>query len=161
MAKHNVICVQCGLEFDASKPGFDYDGYSRRYTCPDCVKRMKQEREEYKKNRIKQERREAFEKKKKDAKMKQSTKAMVIKIVFGVLIVLGAFGQETFWQGLIAFLAGCAMIAWGVVPYFMAQKRIKEIERKEARRKKVCPYCGATTRGNVCEYCGSDLDEAD
>ena len=179
MARHNVTCVKCGLVFDASEPGFSYDEFSRRYTCPECTERNRiaaieyaakrkiwekeaaAEREKQEARRRRQDREAAIEKKKQAAKMKQTPKAMIIKIVFGVLIVLGAFGQETFWQGLIAFLAGCALVAWGVVPYYLEKKTIREIERKEARRKKICPYCGATTRGHTCEYCGSDLSEAD
>lgn len=159
--KHYVSCVRCGLQFDASREGFSYDEDSRRYTCPDCVKRMRKEREEYKKNKAKQEREEAVKKEKQSAKMKQSIGAMIAKIAVGCLFLVVSFGMDNAGEVCVGLILAAAMIAWGLVPYFIAKKKQKELRRKEARRKKVCPYCGATTRGNVCEYCGLDLDEAD
>lgn len=37
MAKHLVICVDCGNQFDANKGG-NYDPLTKRYTCPKCYK---------------------------------------------------------------------------------------------------------------------------
>lgn len=159
--KHYVSCVRCGLQFDASRGGFSYDEDSRRYTCPDCVKRMRREREEYKKSRAKREREEAVEKQKQSATMKQSLGAMIAKIAVGCLFLVASFGMDNAGEVCVGLILAAALIAWGLVPYFMAKKKQEELRRKEARRKKVCPACGATTRGNVCEYCGSDLSDAE
>lgn len=37
MAKHLVICVDCGNQFDANRGG-SYDPLTKRYTCPKCHK---------------------------------------------------------------------------------------------------------------------------
>lgn len=37
MAKHLVICVDCGTQFDANRGGY-YDPLTRRYTCKRCYK---------------------------------------------------------------------------------------------------------------------------
>ena len=86
---------------------------------------------------------------------------MIAKIAVGCLFLVVSFGMDNAVEVCVGLILAAALIAWGLVPYFLAKKKQEEQRRKEARRKKVCPYCGATTRGNVCEYCGSDLDEAD
>lgn len=179
MARHNVTCVKCGLVFDASEPGFSYDEFSRRYTCPECTERNRiaaieyaakrkiwekeaaAEREKQEARRRRQDREAAIEKKKQSAKMKQSIGAMIAKIAVGCLFLVVSFGMDNAGEVCVGLILAAALIAWGFVPYFMAKKKQEELRRKEARRKKVCPACGATTRGDTCEYCGSDLSGAE
>ena len=72
-----------------------------------------------------------------------------------------SFGMDNAGEVCVGLILAAALIAWGLVPYFTAKKKQEELRRKEARRKKVCPACGATTRGDTCEYCGSDLSDAE
>lgn len=153
--KHMVVCQRCGRQFDANSGAF-YDRQSRRYTCKKCLKEMDGNTRE------------------KATGMRQSTGAMIAKIVFGALFVISGFTTgipamgENFASGfaalLMAIILGGALLAWGLVPYFKAKKAQEaaaarsmaaEIARQNAPKK--CPACGAMTKGDVCEFCGSAL----
>ncbi len=109
--------------------------------------------------------------------MRQSAAAMTAKIAFGALFLIS--GLTTNWSEradvanpvasmLLSIALGLALIAWGLIPRLKAD-RIKAAEKKakeaelEAQRLqaenevKVCPACGAATRGLSCEYCGTPL----
>lgn len=153
--KHMVVCVDCGRQFDASRGAY-YDPKTRRYTCKSCVKKYNADVREH------------------STGMRQSTGAMIAKIVFGALFVISGFTTgipamgENFASGfgalLMAIILGGALLAWGLVPYFKAKKAqdaaaarsmAAEIARQNAPKK--CPACGAMTKGDVCEFCGSAL----
>ena len=61
-----------------------------------------------------------------------------------------------------------ALIAWGVVPWLTAKKKREAAaasaeaariaaEQQRLNEPKLCPACGATTKGLRCEYCGTPL----
>ena len=152
MPAHYVVCVQCGRQFDASKGGY-YNRQTKRYTCPKCGKQLKAATRE------------------KKTGMRQSTGAMIAKIAVGTLFVITSFslisteGVSAFFVGLII---GAALIAWGLIPYFRAKKDAAAAAEAEAlaaaaeaeriaSEPKICPVCGARTKGVVCEYCSSPL----
>lgn len=149
MAKHMVKCVECGRQFDASR-GYKYNRQSRRYTCPRCVKLMQGDYNE------------------RSTGMRQSRGAMIAKIAIGALFLICGFmspeGGWTVGYFLTALVVGGALIAWGLVPYIKAKKETSAEAEARAEAKiaaenepKVCPSCGATTKGRYCEYCGSKL----
>lgn len=145
MPKHIVICKKCGRQFDASF-GAKYDKKSRRYICHRC----------YNTNTT--------------LWLNQKPWALILKAMMSFTFFLAAFSPDTEKEGwfstsVIAFLIGLAFLAWILIP-FLKQRRIKAEEketveqiRKDIESKvKVCPHCGAHTKGSVCEYCGSPLE---
>lgn len=147
--KHMVKCEYCGRQFDANH-GYRYNRKNRRYTCPRCVKLMQGESRE------------------RSTGMRQSRGAMIAKIAIGALFIIAGFmSPEGGWSVgyfLTALVVGGALIAWGLLPYIRAKKEASaEAEaRTEAKiaaenEPKVCPSCGAQTKGRFCEYCGSKL----
>ena len=97
--------------------------------------------------------------------MKQSKAAMIVKIVFGALFILSAPSVNGVTEVLIALAIGAALIAWAVVPFWKGRRELKRREAEKtaaetftANLTKVCPRCGATTKGAKCEYCGSPLE---
>ncbi|MBE6993593.1 MAG: hypothetical protein E7423_02980 [Ruminococcaceae bacterium] len=119
--------------------------------------------------------------------MRQSTGMMILKIVIGLVMIAAAADMdiETDWAGMfVGFILGFGMVWWGLAPKLRAKKHKAELERadeiafqreqaaaeradihEEKRRQweaylnkpRVCPACGATTKGMVCEYCGTSL----
>ncbi len=110
--------------------------------------------------------------------MRQSGGAMVAKIAFGVLFLISAVTTD--WKNdpdtalnplgpmLISVVLGIALILWGLIPWLTAKKKREAAEKRaEAERQaaeyrrlnepKLCPACGATTKGVTCEYCGTPL----
>lgn len=150
---HYVVCLKCGKTFDANKGGY-YNAVKQRYICSKCGKAHNKA--------VKAENKEqAARGQERNTGMKQSLGAMIAKIAVGCLFLVVSFGMDNAGEVCVGLILAAALIAWGLVPYFMAKKKQEELRRQEARKKKVCPACGATTRGNTCEYCGSDLSEAD
>ena len=108
-----------------------------------------------------------------------STGKLIWKLVVGALFVISAFtfvADRDLGPMLTGFVIGAGLIAWGLLQY-IAQKKAyddaaakraaeeraaQERIRLEAERKlnapKLCPACGAPTRGRECEYCGTPLD---
>lgn len=103
----------------------------------------------------------------------------VAKIAIGV-VFMAISGSDPGESNPTVFIIMCltiglALIAWGVLPWLRFQREEKRIAaEKEARRleeariraeekaerenaPKLCPACGATSRGTVCEYCGTKL----
>ena len=100
----------------------------------------------------------------------------IAKIAFGaIFFAVGAIPDPELSDGghAMGIIIGLALIAWGVLPYIIAWREMKEDERnfqkaEEARRAeqerlanvpKKCPNCGATTHGTACEYCGAPLQQ--
>ena len=118
----------------------------------------------------------AADERERETGMRQSMGAMIAKIAFGVLFVVT--GITTNWAekgesdplatALISVVFGLALIAWGFLPWLQAKKKREaaaakeEAARKEAEyirmnAPKLCPACGAATKGERCEYCGTPL----
>lgn len=158
MAKHMVICMSCGKRFDASRGGY-YFKSQRRYMCPKCGKahnrEVKEEQADYREART---------------GMRQTAGAMVAKIAIGVICVIACLsGPMEIGARLLGIIVGLALIAWGLLPWLLP--RLKERKQTEAAAAaaqaeaerlanlpKVCPACGAQTKGDRCEYCGTPLD---
>ena len=121
-------------------------------------------------------RREAADAREKATGMRQSTGAMIAKIAVGALFLIS--GVTTDWHSpeysepvgamIFSLIIGLALIAWGLVPWLLAKKKLRDAAAKaEAQRQaeeyrrlnepKLCPACGATTKGTRCEYCGTAL----
>jgi len=158
MSKHIVVCQYCGRQFDANKGGY-YNSTSRRYTCKSCGKRAKKEEKEYQAD-------------KREAKtgMRQSLGAMIAKIAIGAIFFFASFGTGSAGGVITGMIVGLALIAWGLLPWLMPRLKAKqeadaqaaaaaaEAERL-ANAPKICPACGAHTKGQKCEYCGAPLPE--
>ena len=156
MSKRMVVCVSCGRRFDTSK-GFYYNKMTGRYTCPKCGKAQKKA--------IKSA--EADEREERTG-MRQTVGAMIAKIVFGVLFIVTSFSMDSASSTIIGIVIGLALLAWGLLPWLLPRLKAKkeadaaaaaaaaEAERL-ANEPKVCPVCGAHTKGEKCEYCGSPL----
>ena len=119
-------------------------------------------------------RREAADAREQATGMRQSMGAMIAKIAVGALFLIS--GITTDWQEngggtgsmLISLLFGIALIAWGVVPWLTAKKKRETAaanaeaarlaaEQRRLNEPRICPACGATTKGTCCEYCGTPL----
>ena len=90
-------------------------------------------------------------------------------LIFGFTELMTDIGT-----GLFSFAIALPLILWAVNPWIansvrtryvaaiestLKERRIRIRKEKESALK-VCPNCGATTRGSVCEYCGSKLPES-
>ena len=152
MRKHIVTCQLCGRQFDANKGGY-YDAASRRYTCKNCGKAH---------NRTLKE----SEADKREARtgMRQKPGAMIAKIAVGLMFIFVSFGMEDASGVVIGLVIGLALIAWGLLPWLLPRLKEKKAEtaaaEAAAKEAKVCPYCGAPTKGDTCEYCGSPLPKS-
>ena len=142
---HYVICVQCGKQFDANN-GAAYDPQTRRYTCRRCVSRNKADR------------------RKARTGMRQSTGAMIAKLVFGFLFVIAGFsspeGGWTIGYFLTALALGGGLIAWGLVPWLKAKRQKSQPCGMDAPKEmRTCPSCGGIGTGSYCEYCGKPFSQ--
>lgn len=142
---HFVICAQCGKKFDANK-GAAFDPQAQRYICRQCVSRAKAE--------LRQQ----------NTGMRQSTGAMIAKIVFGLLFVMAGFSSpEGGWSVgyfLTALVIGGGLIAWGVLPWLKAKKSPPHsCDADTPGQLRVCPHCGGTGTSEICEYCGMRIPE--
>ena len=165
MAKRMVICVECGRRFDAELEGARYDPQSRRYTCMDCARR---EEARAKQRRIENAGRPDF-----SGVKKQKPLALILKLFFGAVFVCVCFSSDMeFGARMLALVCGLALIAWALFPFYKVRKAVMEAKQRqqaeidrqaaEAERlanvPKVCPACGAQTKGDKCAYCGSPLN---
>ena len=153
MAKHMVICQECGKQFDASKGGY-YNRDSRRYTCKSCGSKQKKEI-----------RTAQADERERTTGMRQSRGAMIAKIVVGALFIISAFGTGSFGATLVGIVIGLGVLAWGLLPWYKVKKEEKDAAAREAAEEekrlnapKICPACGAKTKGETCEYCGAPLE---
>ena len=108
--------------------------------------------------------------------MRQSYGAMIVKIGLGAMFLISAITTNWAEQDpdaplapmLLSVVFGLAFLAWGILPWWNAKRRIAAAEaRKQAEAAaaeqarlnapKRCPNCGAATKGDKCEYCGSPL----
>lgn len=153
MAKHMVVCQNCGRQFDASSGGY-YNKYTRRYTCKSCGRKINKE--------VKT--RQADEREARTG-MRQSTGAMIAKIAVGLLFVVSAFATDSVGATLTGIVIGLALVAWGLLPWYKVKKaelNAKKADAPDAAAAEAarlaepwtCPACGADTKGDVCEYCG-------
>lgn len=160
MQKHIVVCRECGRQFDASKGGY-YDKVSRRYTCPKCGRQIKSA-----------EKTAAANARESKTGMRQSMGVMIAKIAVGLVFICAAFATGTAGATITGIIIGLALIAWGLLPYLLPKLEAKKAAEAEAaaiaaeaeRRAnmpKVCPACGAHTKGMKCEYCGAVLPDED
>lgn len=99
----------------------------------------------------------------------------IAKIVFGVMFIALSFSEpqrsDPVTYVVTSLAIGFGLIAWGLLPWLRFRKEEKRLaaEKEEQARLryeqraekdnavKLCPACGATSRGKVCEYCGSKL----
>ena len=158
MAKHMVTCMNCGKRFDANRGGY-YFKTKQRYMCPKCGKAHNRE--------LKEEQADVREA---QTGMRQTTGAMIAKIAVGVVFFFMGFTMDSFGSAIVGIVIGLALIAWGLLPWLLPRlKEKKEADaaaaaaRAEAERlanePKICPACGAHTKGQKCEYCGAPLDK--
>ena len=158
MAKHMVTCMSCGKRFDASRGGY-YFKSKQRYMCKKCGREHNRE--------IKEEQADVREEK---TGMRQTTGAMIAKIAVGLLFFFIGFTMDSFGSAITGIVLGLALIAWGLLPWLMPRLKAKKEAEAEAARlsaeaerlanaPKICPACGAHTKGQKCEYCGAPLPD--
>ncbi len=87
---------------------------------------------------------------------------MLFKVIIGALFFAIGFDMESVEDVLICAILGFAVVLWGILPYVIARKRERERRNlisasaeAEISMVRICPHCGATSRGGRCEYCGS------
>jgi DNA-directed RNA polymerase subunit RPC12/RpoP len=112
MAKHMVICKECGKQFDANQKGTLRNRQTGRYTCPSCAKRVMS----IQKNNINISKAAA-------RGMKQSYLVMGIKIFIGIIFFIGTVQQKDIWGWIIGIACTGAMLAWGIVPFVKRKKK--------------------------------------
>lgn len=155
-AKHLVVCVQCGRQFDANRGGY-YNSQTRRYTCKSCGRRTPSPSAPARPS-VPQ-----------PVTAKSLKSPMIGKILIAAAILLfGIFALFAGgWPLTVLCLGGAVAVAlWGILPY-VKRKKLEEQMRAEIlrakaeklNRPKVCARCGATTKGAVCEFCGFALPE--
>ena len=108
-----------------------------------------------------------------------STGGTIAKLVFGVILAGTSFGDpgdsDPVYFLVVGLAIGLGLIAWALLPWLSVRKQEKRLAAQEEERKrelariraeekaereseiKICPACGATSRGKVCEYCGTKL----
>lgn len=95
---------------------------------------------------------------------RQSTKALIIKLVCAVVCFAACFYAEPGEVGACAILiaAGLALIVYALLPIVKERKYLAEFQQMKADEKVLedstpwnCTHCGASTTGKVCSYCGS------
>ena len=157
MSKHMVTCMSCGKRFDASRGGY-YFKSKQRYMCKKCGREHNRE--------IKEEQADVREA---QTGMRQTTGAMIAKIAIGLICVISCIGGEMeIAARLLGIVVGLALIAWGLLPWLLPRLKAKKEAEAEAARlaaeaerlagePKICPACGARTKGESCEYCGTPL----
>ena len=108
--------------------------------------------------------------------MRQSTGAMIVKIVIGLLFIICGLtsdfssAENPALTIAMSLCIGLGLLAWGLIPWFKArkakadaaaaaEKMRQEAEYQRMNTPKVCPACGAYTKGIRCEYCGSPLSD--
>ena len=152
MAVEMARCEVCGKAFDMNKGG-GLDENGNRLVCRSCL--ALSGREQLK---------------------RPSTGGTIAKIVFGLLFLSVSFEEPESGDWLSYFiicLVLClALLAWAVLPWLRYRRgkmrRSATLDRMQLDRQrqreaaenepKLCPACGATSRGRVCEYCGSKLE---
>ena len=151
MAEQLVRCRKCGKVFDANQGGC-YDRTLQGYLCGACMNTLSVR-----------------------GRKMPSTGGTVAKLAFGALFIVTAFTMDDAGGLGVSIIIGLALIAWGLLPWLRirreqtaaqqsaaaererlrAEKR--EAEQRELSEQKICPACGAPTKGRVCEYCGTPL----
>ena len=108
MAKHEVACVACGRMFDAERGG-KYNPKTKRYTCPECAARQY------------------------DAAVAEMAKKIrrrtIIKLLVGALFLICGFsyiGKESASTVIMAFVIAAALIAWAIIPLWIAKKKAEQ-----------------------------------
>ena len=165
MAKRMVICVDCGRRFDAEAEGAKYDPSSHRYQCMECAKKD----EEYAARR----RIENAGKPDLSGVKRQKPIALILKLFFGIVCICVCFtGDMEFGARILALVVGLALLVWAAYPFYKGRKAVIEAKKRQqaeidrqaaeaerlANAPKICPACGAKTKGDACEYCGTPLD---
>ena len=98
----------------------------------------------------------------------QSSGVMLFKLAFALLCLVAGgdliFSDGEVAGGIVGIILGLAMAAWASMGYVLprAARNREAAARKQALRErvnqpKICPGCGATSRGEICEYCGTKL----
>lgn len=159
------ICGRCGKTIDADKEGY-YDKSLQRWICHTCAKAILEEQ--------KQRKIENAGKPDLSGVKKQKPIALILKLVFGVIFVCVCFSKDMeLGARILALVVGLALIGWALLPFYKTRKAIlaaqqrqqAEIDRQAAEAErlanapKICPACGAKTKGDACEYCGTPLDK--
>ena len=103
----------------------------------------------------------------------------IAKIVFGLIFTGTIFGDpgesDPVLYVVMGLSIGFGLIAWALLPWLSFRRQEKRLAAQEEERRKeqarlrakekaerenvvkICPACGATSRGKVCEYCGTKL----
>lgn len=122
MAKHEVVCVDCGRRFDVEKEGGQYLTESRRYRCKRCVDAQKKKQKDAAKDARAAERERV-------TGMRQSRGAMIAKLVVAALFLISAFSlvaQGNAGGFVVGVVIAAALAAWALLPYFKAKKEPRE-----------------------------------
>lgn len=148
MARQMMKCSRCGRRFDLGAGG-GFDRKTLLYFCPDCIR---------------------------SARVKTpSLGGTIAKLATGALFAAVSFqepdGGDRFTFILVGMVLALSMIAWGLIPWLQVRRErrrlsamVEQVQKEAAREReekenerRICPSCGAPTRGRVCEYCGSPL----
>ena len=146
-----VRCSICGKGFNFDAGG-KYDDKTGRFICPDCVSEASPSRKQ---------------------KLRPRIGSTITKLIFSFIFIAFSIEEGFADPGNMAFglAIGLPLLLWAAVPWLLYRKDLQRQEEFEKRlfeekqrlrrefdeQPRICPGCGATTRGKVCEYCGTKL----
>ena len=150
-----VRCAVCGEEFDLRQGG-RRDTAMGGPVCPECLRRQGVQRTQR-------------------VKLQPGVGGTIAKFAVGLVFVVTALGMDDFTTAGVGIVMALALFAWALWPWLrMARAKsraekeaaaaderwraeLKAREEQALNERKICPSCGAPTKGRVCEYCGSPL----
>ena len=154
-ASNYLRCSVCGQEFDLRRGGRRELGLGGP-VCSECLSRQGVQRS----SRV---------------RLQPGVGGTIAKCAVGLVFLVTALTMDDAGGMGVGIVMGLALIAWGVWPWLRmlaAKNRAEkesaaadarwraELRAREERalnERKICPACGAPTKGRVCEYCGSPL----
>ena len=138
MAKHLVVCVDCGTQFDANRGG-SYDPSTHRYTCKRCAKLAAEVRESMelrRKERQNEAENEAMYAELKNQKRVKTSpeiheaprKSVVVEVLVWLLLALCVMSVGAEYAGVFGLAPAPvlpslgASVAFGVAAWVLAEK---------------------------------------
>lgn len=134
MAKHLVVCVDCGTQFDANRGG-TFDPITRRYTCKRCAKLAEEVRESMELRRRENENAAMYEALRNQPRVKTSPeihdaprKSVVVEVLVWLLLALCIVSAAAEYAGVFELAPTPvlpslgASVAFGVAAWVLAEK---------------------------------------
>ncbi len=98
---------------------------------------------------------------KKTTGMTQTIGNMIAKVVIGAIFIVAGFATQSLIGFLISFIIGVGLIAWGVIPYYMAKKQREADEIKSILAQPLETYEDAELKAAINRIEESNARETD